>query len=121
MLTSKEIVNIILELSSSFKDENIESQDSEIIEYSVLKMITEHILGHSLSESSHPFASNWTSDKLRYLVDSTSLVDDAILDLNWTFSKSFWVDQFESKENYLEMIHEMIQNKELYYNLEDDF
>ena len=121
MLSNKELANKILELSSSFKDENIESQDSEIIEYSVLKMITEHILGHSLDESLHPFANNWTSDKLRYLVDSASLEDDAILDLNWTFSKSFWVDEFESKENYREMLNDMIQNKELYYNLEDDF
>jgi hypothetical protein len=43
------------------------------------------------------------------------------LDLNWTVKSAFWNDEFESKEDYLEMLKEMIQNKGSFYDLEDEF
>ena len=120
-MSNTEIENKILELSISFKDVNTDLEDAEIIEYSVLKMIAEYILSNNLNECNHSNSSEWTSNKLRYFVDSTSVKNDTIIDLNWTFKNSFWTDEFESKADYLEMLNEMLQNRDVFYNLEEDF
>lgn len=120
-MSNTEIKNKILELSISFKDANTDLEDAEIIEYSVLKMIAEYILSNNLNEGNYSNSSEWTSDKLRYLVDSTSVKNGTILDLNWAFKNSFWTDEFESKADYLEMLNEMLQNRDVFYNLEEDF
>ena len=62
-----------------------------------------------------------SSDQLRYLVDSVSLSHPLVFELNWTFEFNFWPEAFESEEAYREMIQEMIENKELFYDLEDEF
>ena len=35
--------------------------------------------------------------------------------------KNFWPDTFETKEEFKESIQNMLQNKDTFYDLEDDF
>jgi hypothetical protein len=126
-MTEVELKNQLLLLADAHKAEEVDLQDAEIIERSALKLITEFIVSNDLLQGVNlgiEIPSDFTqlsTDKLSYMVDSISLTNDIVLDLNWTVKSAFWNDEFESKEDYLEMLKEMIQNKGSFYDLEDEF
>lgn len=126
-MTEVELKNQLLLLADAHKAEEVDLQDAEIIERSALKLITEFIVSNDLLQGVNlgiEIPSDFTqlsTDKLSYMVDSISLTNDIVLDLNWTVKLAFWNDEFESKEDYLEMLKEMIQNKGSFYDLEDEF
>lgn len=115
------------ELSKEHKKEETELEDAEIIERDALKAIARFIREHQLDQEITKIeglisdVGTMSSDQLRYLVDSVSLSHEIVFDLNWTFESSFWPDAFESKEAYRVIIREMIENKDEFYNLEDEF
>ena len=126
-MTEVELKNQLLLLADAHKAEEVDLQDAEIIERSALKLITVFIVSNDLLQGVNlgiEIPSDFTqlsTDKLSYMVDSISLTNDIVLDLNWTVKSAFWNDEFESKEDYLEMLKEMIQNKGSFYDLEDEF
>jgi hypothetical protein len=126
-MTEVELKNQLLLLADAHKAEEVDLQDAEIIERSALKLITEFIVSNDLLQGVNlgiEIPSDFTqlsTDKLSFMVDSISLTNDIVLDLNWTVKSAFWNDEFESKEDYLEMLKEMIQNKGSFYDLEDEF
>jgi hypothetical protein len=126
-MTEVELKNQLLLLADAHKAEEVDLQDAEIIERSALKLITEFIVSNDLLQGVNlgiEIPSDFTqlsTDKLSFIVDSISLTNDIVLDLNWTVKSAFWNDEFESKEDYLEMLKEMIQNKGSFYDLEDEF
>jgi hypothetical protein len=126
-MTEVELKNQLLLLADAHKAEEVDLQDAEIIERSALKLITEFIVSNDLLQGVNlgiEIPSDFTqlsTDKLSFMVDSISLTNDIVLDLNWTVKLAFWNDEFESKEDYLEMLKEMIQNKGSFYDLEDEF
>ena len=126
-MTHIEIKSYLHELSQEFKKEETELQDAEILERNALKAIVRFIQEHRLDqgitiiEGSNRDVDRMSSDQLRYLVDSVSLSHSLVFELNWTFEFNFWPEAFDSEEAYREMIQEMIENKEVFYDLEDEF
>jgi|688.fasta_scaffold147770_3 hypothetical protein len=126
-MTHTEIHNELLLLSTEFNNEAIDLQDSEIIERTALKTIGDHIISQELHngivlEIELPSnISKLSSDQLRYLIDTVSLHNSDVFELNWTFDSNFWPDTFETKEEFKESIQNMLQNKDTFYDLEDDF
>jgi len=118
-MTHTETQNKLVELAIAYKKDQIDLEDAEILERSALKMIATYIIDHNLSEAEPLNFSEATSDKLRYIIDSSSVTNDTILDLNWAFKSAFWPDEVDSKECYLELIKEMLENKATFYDLED--
>jgi hypothetical protein len=126
-MTYKEIQKQLLELAKEFKNDEVDLEDAEILERSALKMIAEFIFSNQLHQGVYTEdilpeqPSQWSSDRLSYFIDFISLKDDKILDLNWMYKSTFWSEEFESKDHYIVLLKEMIQNKELFYDLEEDF
>lgn len=126
-MTQTEIHNELLLLSTEFKNEAIDLQDSEIVERTALKTIADYIKRQELHngivlEVELPSnISKLSSDQLRYLIDTVSLQNADVFELNWTFNSNFWPDTFETKEDFKETIQNMLQDKDSFYDLEDDF
>ena len=126
-MTYTEIQKQLLELAKEFKNDEVDLEDAEILERSALKMIADFIISNQLHQGVYTEEilpeqpSQWSSDRLSYFIDFISLKDDTILDLNWMYKSTFWSEEFESKEHYIVLLKEMIQNKELFYDLEEDF
>jgi hypothetical protein len=126
-MTYTEIQKQLLELAKEFKNDEVDLEDAEILERSALKMIAEFIFSNQLHQGVYTEdilpeqPSQWSSDRLSYFIDFISLKDDTILDLNWMYKSTFWSEEFESKEHYIVLLKEMIENKELFYDLEEDF
>jgi hypothetical protein len=126
-MTYTEIQKQLLELAKEFKNDEVDLEDAEILERSALKKIAEFIFSNQLHQGVYTEdilpeqPSQWSSDRLSYFIDFISLKDDTILDLNWMYKSTFWSEEFESKEYYIVLLKEMIENKELFYDLEEDF
>lgn len=126
-MTQTEIHNELLLLSTEFKNEAIDLQDSEIVERTALKTIADYIKRQELHngivlEVELPSnISKLSSDQLRYLIDTVSLQNADVFELNWTFNSNLWPDTFETKEDFKETIQNMLQDKDSFYDLEDDF
>ncbi len=126
-MTHTEIKNQLFELSLSFKNDTTDLQDAEILERSALRLIAEYIQSNNYHIDGNPGIElpenigELITDKMRYIVDCVSIYQDSVLDLNWTFKNSFWETENESKEEYHTLLKEMTQNKDLFYNLDDDF
>ena len=126
-MTYTEIQKQLLELAKEFKNDEVDLEDAEILERSTLKMIVDFIISNQLHQGVYTEdilpeqPSQWSSDRLSYFIDFISLKDDTILDLNWMYKSTFWSEEFESKEHYIVLLKEMIENKELFYDLEEDF
>lgn len=126
-MTQTEIHNELLLLSTEFKNEAIDLQDSEIVERTALKTIADYIKSQELHngivlEVELPSnISKLSSDQLRYLIDTVSLQNADVFELNWTFNSNLWPDTFETKEDFKETIQNMLQDKDSFYDLEDDF
>ena len=126
-MTYTEIQKQLLELAKEFKNDEVDLEDAEILERSALKMIVDFIISNQLHQGVYTEdilpeqPSQWSSDRLSYFIDFISLKDDTIFDLNWMYKSTFWSEEFESKEHYIVLLREMIENKEIFYDLEEDF
>jgi hypothetical protein len=126
-MTYTEIQKQLLELAKEFKNDEVDLEDAEILERSALKMIAEFIFSNQLHQGVYTEdilpeqPSQWSSDRLSYFIDFISLKDDTIFDLNWMYKSTFWSEEYESKEHYIVLLREMIENKEIFYDLEEDF
>ena len=126
-MKQQEFKNQIIELAKAYQNDEVELKDAEIIERSALKLIAEFIFSNDLLRGmnwdfeipSDPSESS--SEKLRYIIDRVSLTDDSVFDLNWTIKNSFWDDYTDSKACYLDLLKEMVNNKDAFYSLDDDF
>jgi len=126
-MTHTEIHNELLRLSTEFNNEAIDLQDSEIVERTALKTIADYITiqelhnGIVLEIELPSNISKLSSDQLRYLIDTISLQNADVFELNWTLNSNFWPDTFETKEDFKETIQNMLQDKDSFYDLEVDF
>ncbi|MDP2188525.1 MAG: hypothetical protein Q8J69_07570 [Sphingobacteriaceae bacterium] len=118
------VMSIILELAQSHK--SAEDWEAEIHEKQALELIAEYILQHQLHANlSWPFElpanlEDYTNDQVRYLIDSVSLTNEEVLELNWQYVHAFWPEEHESKEHFKKLLTEMIEMKDMFYNLEEE-
>ncbi len=53
-------------------------------------------------------------ERFQFYLDTLATQHEDVLELMWCYVSNFWEDQFESKENYIEMLKEALTS-EIYY------
>lgn len=119
-------IKALVELSNDFLAPQVEDWEAEMLERKGLKLITEFLFRNDYHvEIDWPFElpeklEDYTNDQLRFLIDSVSLTNEDVLELNWQYVHAFWPEEYESKEHFKKLLAEMIEMKDMFYNLEEE-
>lgn len=57
-------------------------------------------------------------DRYRYYVDILTLEKDDVAELNWHYYSSFWPEQFENKDDFMDSVGGWVKSGENFYGVE---
>lgn len=123
------IIQTILELAQRHHADATDDSHAEVLEFEALNTIAKYIFEKQLiqvedlpfEQPDEEYDDYYSYDQLRYIVDTTSLKQEDVLELNWQYTHAFWPEVLESKEDLEGQVKAFMKNIKVNYDLENYF